>query len=310
MEFDLFKYLSDNGVEKLGYTGNSIKGCCPFHADNSPSWVIYTTPPYRYECFGCHATGYLKDLKDLGFEGDIPGGFSPADYTDRDLSIVDTLDNTIEIDRVKLPVGYIPLESFSHKHIIYEYLHTRGVLDEYTKYPSAYRFGISGFYPGYLIMPVIYKEEVVYWTGRAYVPVDKDRRFENPKMVGTAKGKTYYIYSPRLVDTTRKGVVVEGQFDTMKALSLGYNAVGTFNASPSKEQVRQIARKFDEVTIAYDNDMAGNEGAKLLSTFLMGLGVVTYRMVVTSFKDVGDYPRKEYMDTDFNNRKKMAGIEI
>lgn len=45
---------------KLQRAGNEWKGCCPFHADRSPSFTIYSGGE-RFQCFGCGAQGDVLD---------------------------------------------------------------------------------------------------------------------------------------------------------------------------------------------------------------------------------------------------------
>jgi hypothetical protein len=48
--------LADQYVQKLHRQGKNYFGCCPFHADSSPSLVLYTDSN-RFYCFGCHVHG-------------------------------------------------------------------------------------------------------------------------------------------------------------------------------------------------------------------------------------------------------------
>ena len=48
-------------VVKLHRAGNEWKACCPFHADRSPSFTIYSGGT-RYQCFGCGASGDVFDF--------------------------------------------------------------------------------------------------------------------------------------------------------------------------------------------------------------------------------------------------------
>lgn len=48
--------LAEQYVQKLNRQGKHYFGCCPFHADSSPSLVLYTDSN-RFYCFGCHAHG-------------------------------------------------------------------------------------------------------------------------------------------------------------------------------------------------------------------------------------------------------------
>ncbi|MBD3747670.1 MAG: virulence-associated protein E, partial [Sphingopyxis terrae] len=45
---------------KLIRAGNELKGCCPFHADRSPSFTIFAGGE-RFHCFGCGAHGNAID---------------------------------------------------------------------------------------------------------------------------------------------------------------------------------------------------------------------------------------------------------
>lgn len=80
----------------LKKSGNNKVGCCPFHADKSPSFVVYTDN--RYHCFGCGAHGdvidYVSALKKVTLPeaiasltgGDIPR-LTPADREKRQIEI-------------------------------------------------------------------------------------------------------------------------------------------------------------------------------------------------------------------------------
>jgi DNA primase len=46
---------------RLQRAGNEWKGCCPFHADRSPSFTIYSGGE-RFQCFGCGAQGDVLDF--------------------------------------------------------------------------------------------------------------------------------------------------------------------------------------------------------------------------------------------------------
>jgi DNA primase len=82
----------------LWRAGNEWKGCCPFHADRSPSFTIYSGGE-RFQCFGCGAQGdvldYVARLYGLGMveaarvlcAGDLPmvelPPLPPADRSNR-----------------------------------------------------------------------------------------------------------------------------------------------------------------------------------------------------------------------------------
>lgn len=55
---------------KLEHKGSSLKGCCPFHNENTPSFNVSTAKNF-YKCFGCGASGdaikFVQELNHLSF---------------------------------------------------------------------------------------------------------------------------------------------------------------------------------------------------------------------------------------------------
>lgn len=60
-----------SAYEQFGFTlkksGSTWKMCCPFHKEDTPSFVVY--PDLSYHCFGCHAHGSYEDFI-MFFSGD------------------------------------------------------------------------------------------------------------------------------------------------------------------------------------------------------------------------------------------------
>lgn len=53
--------IADRAGVKLHRAGNEWKACCPFHADRTPSFTIYSGDR-RFMCFGCGAEGDVLDF--------------------------------------------------------------------------------------------------------------------------------------------------------------------------------------------------------------------------------------------------------
>jgi predicted P-loop ATPase len=61
-EHPLPEVIARSGVE-LRKNGNEYLGCCPFHADKSPSFSVFTGKSgWQYFCFGCGASGDVIDF--------------------------------------------------------------------------------------------------------------------------------------------------------------------------------------------------------------------------------------------------------
>lgn len=59
-----------NQVTSVKKAGTLMKGCCPFHAEKTPSFVVYPTQN-TYHCFGCgahgHAIKFVMEIEGLSF---------------------------------------------------------------------------------------------------------------------------------------------------------------------------------------------------------------------------------------------------
>lgn len=59
---------------QLKRTGRSLKACCPFHAEKTPSFVVSPERQLAY-CFGCHKGGdvfaFIQEIEGIDFKGAI-----------------------------------------------------------------------------------------------------------------------------------------------------------------------------------------------------------------------------------------------
>ena len=58
-------------VVALRKVGNEWLGCCPFHADRSPSFTIFDNGQ-RFHCFGCNASGDVLDFMQRAYQVNLP----------------------------------------------------------------------------------------------------------------------------------------------------------------------------------------------------------------------------------------------
>ena len=65
---DIVEIINDR--VNLKQQGNSYKGLCPFHAENTPSFTVSNSKQF-YHCFGCGASGdvikFLQEYEGLTF---------------------------------------------------------------------------------------------------------------------------------------------------------------------------------------------------------------------------------------------------
>lgn len=75
--FPMSGVASKAGV-KLQRTGDEFKGCCPFHADRTPSFTIYAGDR-RAHCFGCGWSGDVLDFTQDAYGVKLPGAIDMLD---------------------------------------------------------------------------------------------------------------------------------------------------------------------------------------------------------------------------------------
>src|SRR5690606_17906317 len=86
---------------------------------------------------------------------------------------------------------------------------------------------------------------------------------------GMSKGN-YLFGLDHLPFDAREIVLVEGPLDAMWLYQHGYPGVAILGSSLSQAQVEIIKRRFWRVTIAFDGDRAGREGARKAARMLRG----------------------------------------
>jgi hypothetical protein len=63
--------MNISAYEQFGFvlqkSGSNWKMCCPFHKEDTPSFMVYSDASYH--CFGCHAHGSYEDFV-MFFSGD------------------------------------------------------------------------------------------------------------------------------------------------------------------------------------------------------------------------------------------------
>lgn len=278
---------------RLHRSGNEWKGCCPFHADRSPSFTIFADGE-RFHCFGCGTSGdvldYIMRLYGLGMvdaarrlgAGDLPKvdlpKLPPADRATRDAE-------ALEIWERSIPAAGTLAES---------YLGFRGI---FPQFPPDIRFsrlpyGKSTPLPC-LVAAVRDVAGDVTGIQRIYLRGDGRGKANLPKAklsLGTVAGGAI-----RLGDLDPLGVltICEGPEDGLSLLSMIGGPVWVA-AGASMLPAMRFPAGVRSVIIGADNDAAGEQAArKAAHDFaIRGLSVrIIYP--AAGFKDFNDELRGE-----------------
>ena len=171
-------------------------------------------------------------------------------------------------------------------------------------YPRKLTFSFFEEYP--LIMP--YKDvygEVVALVGRSLLS-DKERKTSKYKNTTFAKSKHVFGLYENKKSILDKGCVfvVEGQFDTIKAVECGFtNIVSLGSASMSSYQFSIINRYTNNICLLLDNDDAGEKGRKRIIEKFGDFANINNFYLPEPYKDIDEYlMENSYEDLTFSVR--------
>lgn len=275
---------------KLKAAGAEFKACCPFHADRTPSFTIYSGGQ-RFQCFGCGAAGDVLDFVQRAYAVSLPEAA-------RMLGAGDV--PTVEVARLK-PAELEKASRSPDAVAIWEragsaagtpaeaYLRFRGIVPPY---PAALRFlrlpcGNLGQTPC-LICAVQDVAGNVTGIQRIFLAPDGNGKADiaKPKLsLGKVKGGAI-----RLGDLDGSGVltVCEGPEDGLSLLAMLGGPVWV-SAGTTFLPAMQFPPEVRSILIGADNDEAGREAAaKAVQAFTARALPVRIIRPLAGFKDFND----------------------
>lgn len=93
---DVERLYSSFGVD-LQAAGRTWKGLCPFHIEDTPSFVVY--PNASFYCFGCHRGGtYGQFRKYCGDDDDAVVAVCPEPDNIKEKSLFDLIKIKVQLD--------------------------------------------------------------------------------------------------------------------------------------------------------------------------------------------------------------------
>ncbi len=297
---DLVRFIGNR--VKLKAKGSKYFGVCPFHKEDTPSFVVNQKEQFYY-CFGCHVHGNILDFimhfERLNFKDAV---VYLANYLNLPLPAADVNSQRREGHKKKLlrlcQEVALYYQQCLGRVAAHEYLMKRGISQEIIKF---FGIGYALPYGNYLKkFPECYNR---YWgelgvlNSKGDFPRFHDRimfpiRNEHGQIVGfggrTLKGSEMkYLNSPEtmlfhkreelygLYEVKQKGnfdeiIVVEGYFDVISLHQFGItNVVATLGTAVSQIQVRKIINYAKKIIFCFDGDIAGVKAAKRAMELLL-----------------------------------------
>lgn len=240
------------------YDSRNMKGLCPFHDEDTPSFV-YNKKNYSMHCFGCGktvdlieaymATGhtFLESCKFLFDEANIKYNFGEAGV------------------KTKRSYRYPKYDKSDKKDEVYAYLATRGISKETVDYldiqQDAHGNCVFNYYDTNDVLTM-----VKYRPSKRLVKDPATGKKPTKTWCQKDADTTPLLFNMNRINTTSPLLITEGELDCAAAIESGYlNAVsvplGAGNFHWIEENFDWL-EQFDSIILCSDNDKAGNEMRK------------------------------------------------
>ena len=245
---DIFK------LEK--YDSKNKKGCCPFHNENTPSF-IYSSKTHRFHCFGkCNKS---VDIVDAFIEG------QGMTFNQAVSKVFELADMNVPMPEVGLKANksyrYPKLTEGADMTPVYGYLGKRGISKAVVDYA-----GLSCDGKGNIEFPFIDSNDVLKTVKlRPARKIDKSKG-EIKTWVQKDTDHENVMFLQHLANPDSPLLICEGEIDALAAIQAGYkNTVSIpFGCSNTKfiDEQWDFFEQFDTIVVAGDNDEAGRKFSK------------------------------------------------
>src|SRR5574344_92590 len=285
----------------LKKAGANFKACCPFHGEETPSFVVSPTKQI-YHCFGCGAGGdsikFLMEYEKLSYPETIEKLASMYNFTlDYDSSNEKKRDTRV-LDSVKKFFQ----NSFVSNNSMKEYIKNRGISDfsaekfeigyagsssdtinfiksNHYNINDAIEFGLidngeNGLYSRFIdriIFPIYSITGKLVGFGGRTTTNHNAKYINSPQTPIFNKSKLLYGYhlAKEQIYKTKQIIVCEGYLDVIMLHQARFNtAVATLGTALTKEHLPLLRRGEPKVILAYDGDKAGVNAAFKASVML------------------------------------------
>ncbi|PPK60859.1 DNA primase [Malaciobacter marinus] len=287
---------------ELKKSGANFKACCPFHGEDTPSFVV-SPAKQIYHCFGCGAGGdsikfvmeyekltYPEALEKLASMYNVTLNYDETNSKPKlDLKVLETINqyyqklftnNTIAKDYIKsrgisefsiekFEIGYAPKSIDTINYLKNNFLNLAdakdlGVIDS----------GQNGLYSRFIeriTFPIYGLNSKIVGFGGRTITGHNAKYVNSPQTKLFNKSKLLYGYNLAKENIYKKNriIVTEGYLDVIMLHQAGFNtAVATLGTALTKDHLPILRRGEPKVIVAYDGDNAGLNAAFKASVML------------------------------------------
>ena len=246
-------------IEK--YDSKNKKGLCPFHSEDTPSF-IYDTKTRRFHCFG--ACNKSVDIVDAFIEG-------------KHLTFNQAVGEVLKIAKMDIPLPSIGVKSEKNyrypklsdkdKTPVYAYLAKRGISKSVVDYA-----GLSCDGKGNIEFPFYDSNDVLKTVKlRPARKVDKSKG-DLKCWVQKDTDHENVLFLQNLANPEKPLVICEGEIDALALIQAGYKNVVSipFGCGNTKfiDEQWDFLEQFDTIVVCGDNDEAGRKFNKEVTSRL------------------------------------------
>lgn len=298
-QIDIVDVIS-NSLE-LKKTGANFKACCPFHGEDTPSFIVSSTKQI-YHCFGCSCGGdaitFVQEYEKLSFQEAVEKIAADMNFTleyenNQDFkdysAVMESINNFYEInlkeDRLQylldrgitkesiktFEIGYAPRSDMQIQSFKDNFLNPADGVDTgvlafdkeklYARLRERITFPIRN-----------HANKLIGFGGRTLKQSKEIAKYLNsPETKLFNKSRNFYGYNIAKEHIYKKGtmVVTEGYLDVvMMHQAKIQTAVATMGTALTKEHIPVIKKSRCRVLLCYDGDKAGRAAAYKASALL------------------------------------------
>ena len=313
---------------ELKKTGANFKACCPFHGEETPSFVVSPTKQI-YHCFGCGVGGdsikFVMEYEKLSYPEALEKLAEMANVSLEHDSNYKKIDSSII---VKVNEYYQKL--LTHNEESKQYLKTRGISEfsiekfeigyastsndtinflktNFLNLADAKDFGIidtgqNGLYSRFIeriTFPIYTINGSIVGFGGRTITGHNAKYVNSPQTKLFNKSRLLYGYhlAKESIYKQKAVIVTEGYLDVVMLHQAGFsNAVATLGTALTAEHLPLLKRGEPKVIVAYDGDKAGLNAAYKASLLLSHSQFQGGVVIFTDGQDPADMVKANKLD--------------
>ncbi len=240
-------YIIKDHFKLIGWDEKNLKGCCPFHNEDTPSFV-WNQKKQNYHCFGCNRSYNIIDL-----------------YMNMGLTYLEACEklfNEVNINfrfgekgiKTKREYKYPKLEENIDRNDVEKYLNFRCISNETLDYCNIKEDNnkniVFNFYNTNDVLMMV-----------KYRPAKKLKKSDIKSWCQKNADTTPLLFNMNRIDPTQPLLITEGEIDCLSVIESGYKNVVSvpFGSSDNTfiEENWDWLEQFDKIIVWSDNDEPG-----------------------------------------------------